>query len=59
MDRDSRKMRGSRPFVFTNLKTDEGLDMVVEWAFEQFRQPRRELFEAATYMRPNRHTHTH
>ena len=25
MDRDARKMRGERPFVFTNLKTGEGL----------------------------------
>ena len=29
MDRDARKMRGERPFVFTNLKTGHGLDDVV------------------------------
>jgi urease accessory protein len=29
MDRDARKMRGERPFVFTNLKTGEGLDRVI------------------------------
>jgi urease accessory protein len=29
MDRDARKMRGARPFVFTNLKTGEGLDKVI------------------------------
>jgi len=28
MDRDARKMRGKRPFVFTNLKTAEGLKTV-------------------------------
>lgn len=28
MDRDARKMRGEKPFVFTNLKTKEGLDVV-------------------------------
>lgn len=28
MDRDSRKMRGEKPFVFTNLKTKEGLTTV-------------------------------
>jgi urease accessory protein len=29
MDRDARKMRGARPFVFTNLKTDQGLATVI------------------------------
>lgn len=28
MDRDAKKMRGDRPFVFTNLKTGDGLDLV-------------------------------
>jgi urease accessory protein len=31
MDRDARKMRGERPFVFTNLKTGHGLDTVIEF----------------------------
>jgi urease accessory protein len=31
MDRDARKMRGERPFVFTNLKSGEGLDTVVKF----------------------------
>jgi len=29
MERDARRMRGERPFVFTNLKTGQGLDTVV------------------------------
>ncbi len=29
MDRDSRKMRGTKPFVFTNLKTTEGIEDVL------------------------------
>lgn len=31
MDRDARRMRGERPFFFTNLKSEEGLDRVVAW----------------------------
>jgi urease accessory protein len=29
MDRDAKKMRGDRPFVFSNLKTNKGLDEIV------------------------------
>ena len=29
MERDARRMRGARPFVFTNLKTGQGLDTIV------------------------------
>jgi urease accessory protein len=31
MDRDARKMRGERPFVFSNLKTGQGLATVIEF----------------------------
>ena len=31
MDRDARKMRGDRPFVFTNLKTGHGVETVVKF----------------------------
>jgi urease accessory protein len=31
MDRDAQKMRGRKPFVFTNLKTRQGVDLVSTW----------------------------
>ncbi len=31
MDRDARKMRGERPFLFSNLKTGQGLDDIVRF----------------------------
>jgi urease accessory protein len=35
MERDARKMRGERPFVFTNLKTGQGLDTVIEFVMRE------------------------
>jgi urease accessory protein len=31
MERDSKKMRGKKPFIFTNLNTNQGLDEVIKW----------------------------
>jgi len=31
MERDSRRMRGARPFIFTNLRTGEGVDTILAW----------------------------
>jgi urease accessory protein len=31
MARDSKKMRGDRPFVFTNIRSGEGVDKVIEF----------------------------
>src|SRR5438874_11527848 len=31
MERDAKKMRGARPFVFTNLKTGSGVDTVIQF----------------------------
>jgi urease accessory protein len=60
MDRDSRKMRGERPFLFTNLREDAGLDQVIEWLEQKLREPddaRRALIDAhAPYVG---HPHTH
>ncbi|AMK78107.1 MULTISPECIES: urease accessory protein UreG [Methylomonas] len=35
MDRDAKKMRGERPFVFTNIKTGNGLDAVADFIVKQ------------------------
>ena len=35
MDHDARKMRGERPFVFTNLKTKEGLKAVEDFIIRE------------------------
>src|SRR5262245_54414660 len=35
MDRDARKMRGERPFVFTNLKTGHGLDTIIDFILDK------------------------
>ena len=31
MKRDSRRMRGERPFVLTNIRSGEGVDEVIDW----------------------------
>jgi urease accessory protein len=35
MDRDAKKMRGERPFVFSNLKTGQGLDTIIAFIERQ------------------------
>jgi len=42
MDRDAKKMRGDKPFVFTNLKKGEGLETIVSFVVKQgmLEQPR-------------------
>ena len=35
MDRDAKKMRGDKPFVFTNLKSGQGVDAVIEFVISE------------------------
>lgn len=43
MDRDAKKMRGERPFVFSCIKTGEGLSAIVDFIVEQGLLPNRNL----------------
>ena len=53
MDRDARRMRGELPFVFTNMKTGEGLNQVVTWLQEQ------RALGLTTSGRPSKRPHAH
>jgi urease accessory protein len=35
MDRDAKRMRGERPFIFTNLKVNQGLEEIVKFIEKQ------------------------
>jgi len=62
MDRDSRRMRADRPFIFTNLRDGVGLDRVVDWLEEKLHHPadaRRALIDAHAPYAGHRHEHGH
>jgi urease accessory protein len=35
METDTKKMRGARPFVFSNLKTEQGLNIIIRFIEQQ------------------------
>jgi urease accessory protein len=58
MDRDSRRMRGERTFLFTDLKSGTGLESVAAWIEAQYKLPRRPLWQAENYIGvPHSHDH--
>ena len=57
MDRDARRMRRERPFVFTNLKSGEGLPAVLEWLEAGFQAPRRDIIDAHAPYQGHGHGH--
>jgi urease accessory protein len=46
MDRDSRKMRGTRPFIFTNLKKDQGVAEIASFIIKSGGLPDRSEIDA-------------
>jgi urease accessory protein len=59
MDRDAKAKRGDRPFLFTDLKKEDGVDRVVSWIKHQLTQPRRDLYEASSYTSRRSKVHSH
>ena len=43
MDRDTRRMRKDRPFVFSNLKTGDGLDAIIRFIVTEGMLPERNI----------------
>ena len=41
MERDARRMRGERPFVFTNLKAGQGLPEIADFVVREGMLPHR------------------
>jgi urease accessory protein len=62
MDRDSRRVRADRPFLFTNLRDAVGLEEVVAWVEQQIHRPtdsRRQLIDAHAPYVSHLHSHDH
>ncbi len=36
MERDSRRMRGEKPFLFADLKTEKGRDEIIAWLKKEY-----------------------
>src|ERR1700736_986565 len=63
MDRDSRKMRGDRPFLFTNLREDAGVLELTEWVRQKMSLPQEARHRVVTMKdlegRTAHHSHVH
>ncbi|GAC1429009.1 MAG: urease accessory protein UreG [Ktedonobacteraceae bacterium] len=64
MERDTRRLRGNLPFVFTNLKNNTGLHEIIAWLEQHLRSPqeqRHAVIDAhAPYVgQPHSHEHVH
>ena len=62
MERDSHRVRGDRPFLFTNLRDGVGLDEVVAWVEQRMAdapESGRSVIDAHAPYQPVPHSHSH
>jgi len=63
MDRDARKMRGDRPFLFTNLRAGLGVPELTAWVHQKMSVPQEARHKVVTCKdlegRPAHHAHSH
>ncbi len=62
MERDARRMRGTHPFLFTNLKENIGLDEVIIWLKQHLATPatqRHTIIDAHAPYVGHAHSHDH
>jgi urease accessory protein len=63
MDRDARKMRGDRPFLFTNLRAGVGVPELTAWVQQEMSLPPEARHRVVTVKdlegRPAAHSHSH
>jgi urease accessory protein len=63
MDRDARKMRGDRPFLFTNLRAGLGVPELTAWVQQKLSLPPEARHRVVTVKDleglPARHSHSH
>jgi urease accessory protein len=59
MQRDAQKMRGDQPFIFTNLKTQEGLDTIIELIHRQYKLGPSPAVASAAKEFVHNHPHDH
>ena len=59
MDRDTRRMRGDLPFVFTNMKMGDGVAQIVDWLQEQRAHGLSALGRPRTVSHSHSHDHDH
>jgi len=48
MDQDSKKMRGNRPYIFSNLKAGEGVDGIIDFIVREGMLPCKDLSPAVS-----------